>query len=85
MSNKILDNATRIFLFYDILGSIFWTVAQGKKGSAFGDYGWSGEAVQHLSERMKQLHFTVVPGYRVNFKMDDEAMKGLEDYYETLR
>lgn len=74
-----------ICLFYDILGSIFWTVAQGKKGSAFGDYGWSGEAVQHLSERMKQLHFTVVPGYRVNFKMDDEAMKGLEDYYETLR
>ncbi len=74
-----------ICLFYDILGSIYWTVAQGKKASAFGDYGWSGEAVPHLSERMKQLHFSVVPGYRVNFQMDEEARKGLEAYYETLR
>ncbi len=74
-----------ICLFYDILGSIYWTVAQGKKGSAFGDYGWSGEAVPHLSERMKQLHFSVVPGYRVNFQMDEEGRKGLKAYYETLR
>lgn len=74
-----------ICLFYDILGSIYWTVAQGKKASAFGDYGWSGEAVPHLSERLKQLHFTLIPGFRANFQMDEQAKKGLEAYYESLR
>jgi flavorubredoxin len=74
-----------ICLFYDILSNVYWTVGQGKKASAFGDYGWSGEAVNNLSERLKQLKFTVVPGYRTNFKMDETAEKGLADYYETLK
>lgn len=74
-----------ICLFYDLLGSFFWTTAQGKKASAFGDYGWSGEAVPHLTDRLKQLRFSVVPGYRVNFKMDEEGLKGLEAYYESLK
>jgi flavorubredoxin len=74
-----------ICLFYDLLGNVYWTVGQGKKASAFGDYGWSGEAVNNLSERLKQLKFTVIPGYRTNFKMDLNAENGLSDYYETLK
>jgi flavorubredoxin len=74
-----------ICLFYDILSSVYWTVGQGKRASAFGDYGWSGEAVNNLSERLKQLKFTVIPGYRTNFKMDATAENGLADYYETLK
>jgi len=74
-----------ICLFYDILSNVYWTVGQGKRASAFGDYGWSGEAVNNLSERLKQLKFTVIPGYRTNFKMDLEAENGLADYYETLK
>ncbi len=74
-----------ICLFYDILSNVYWTVGQGKKASAFGDYGWSGEAVNNLSERLKQLKFTVIPGYRTNFKMDLNAENGLSDYYETLK
>lgn len=70
--------------FYDILCSVYWTAAQGKRASAFGDYGWSGEAVGHLSERLKQLRFTVIPGYRANFKMDAAAENGLAEYYKTL-
>lgn len=74
-----------ICLFYDILSNVYWTVGQGKKASAFGDYGWSGEAVNNLSERLRQLKFTVIPGFRTNFKMDDEAEQGLSAYYETLK
>lgn len=73
-----------ICLFYDILSNIYWTVGQGKKGSAFGDYGWSGEAVRNISERMNQLHFKVIPGFRANFKMDDKAKEELETYYQSL-
>lgn len=74
-----------ICLFYDIFSSIYWTVGQGKKASAFGDYGWSGEAVKNLSERLSQLHFTVIPGFRYNFKLDEEGNKELAAYYETLK
>jgi flavorubredoxin len=74
-----------ICLFYDLLSNVYWTVGQGKKASAFGDYGWSGEAVNNLSERLRQLHFTVIPGYRANFKMDESAEKTLAEYYLTLK
>lgn len=74
-----------ICLFYDLLTNIYWTVGQGKKASAFGDYGWSGEAVKNLSERLAQLHFTVLPGFRYNFKLDEEGKKGLAAYYDSLK
>jgi flavorubredoxin len=60
-------------------------VGQGKKGSAFGDFGWSGEAVNNLSERLKELHFNVIPGFRANFKMDEDAEKNLAAYYDRLK
>jgi NADH oxidase (H2O-forming) len=71
--------------FYDILNHLYWTVGQGKRGSAFGDYGWSGEAVNNLSERMRQLKFTVIPGYKANFKLEDAGKTKLDAYYETLK
>ena len=74
-----------ICLFYDLLTAVPWTVGQGKKASAFGDYGWSGEAVAHLSERLKQLHFSIIPGFRANFKLDGDAKAGLASFYETLK
>jgi flavorubredoxin len=74
-----------ICLFYDILASIYWTVGQGKKASAFGDFGWSGEAVNNLSERFRQLKFTVIPGFRTNFALDEVGEKDLAEYYETLK
>lgn len=73
-----------ICLFYDLLSSIYWTEGQGKKASAFGDYGWSGEAVRNLSERLTQLHFSVIEGFRYNFKLDDAGYEGLDEYYKRL-
>ena len=48
---------------------LFAPVHGGKLASAFGSYGWSGEGVPHLIERLKQLRM-VVPdnGFRVRFK-----------------
>ena len=43
-------------------------IHKGLKASAFGSYGWSGEAVPMMIERMKSLRLSVVePGMRVNF------------------
>src|SRR5574344_238753 len=73
-----------VSLFYDLLSSFTWTLGQGKHASVFGDYGWSGEAVRNLSDRLTELHFSVIGGFRYNFKMDDQGYKELDKYYSRL-
>lgn len=73
-----------VSLFYDLLSSFPNTVAIGKRASAFGDYGWSGEAIKNLSERLAQLRFKVLPGFRYCFELDEEGWKGLDAYYDSL-
>lgn len=65
---------------WDLTTSIFPVTHGGKIASAFGSYGWSGEAVPHLIERLKQLRMKVYgKGLRVRFKPSDAQ---LEDAYE---
>lgn len=54
----------------------------GKKlASAFGSYGWSGEAVPHIIERLKQLRCKVPDeGFRVRFKPSDNDLMDAHDY-----
>jgi flavorubredoxin len=73
-----------ICFFYDLLSHLYWTIGQGKKASAFGDFGWSGEAVNNLSERLGQLRFTVIPGFRWTFRMDEKGQKELAEYFARL-
>lgn len=40
----------------------------GKVAAAFGAYGWSGEAVPSIENRLKALRMKVLPGLKVNFK-----------------
>jgi flavorubredoxin/NADPH-dependent 2,4-dienoyl-CoA reductase/sulfur reductase-like enzyme len=52
----------------------------GKLASAFGSYGWSGEGVPHILERLKQLRMKVVDnGFRVRLKPSESQ---LLDAYE---
>ena len=53
---------------WDLTTSIFAGTHGGKLASAFGSYGWSGEAVPHLLERLNQLQMDVVDGFNVKFK-----------------
>ncbi len=73
-----------IGLFYDILSAVPATIGTGRKASAFGDYGWSGEAVPNLTCRLKQLHFAVKDGLRINFALDGEGEKALAAYISSL-
>lgn len=41
---------------------------KGKLASAFGSYGWSGEGVPHIIERLKQLSMKVLDGFTVRLK-----------------
>ena len=60
--------------------SMFAATDKGKLASAFGSYGWSGEGVPHILERLKQLHMNVVDGFRVRFKPDENQLKDAYDY-----
>lgn len=65
---------------WDLTTSIFAGTHGGKLASAFGSYGWSGEGVPHIMERLKQLKMKVVDdGFRVKFKPSES---NLIDAYE---
>lgn len=53
---------------WNLLSHVSAVINRGKPAGAFGSYGWSGEAVKLLEERMKGLQLKVpMPGLKVNF------------------
>lgn len=65
---------------WDLTISIFARTHGGKYASAFGSYGWSGEGVPHIIERLKQLNMKVSDGLRVKFKPSDSDLSEAYDY-----
>ena len=53
---------------------------KGKLASAFGSYGWSGEGVPHVLERLSQLKCKVIEGYKIRFKASEEELKEAYEY-----
>lgn len=53
---------------WDLTTSIFAGTHGGKLASAFGSYGWSGEGVPHIIERLRQLNMKVIDGLSIKFK-----------------
>jgi flavorubredoxin len=60
---------------WDLLSSLAVVNLKGKLGGAFGSYGWSGEAVQMIEDRMNGLKM-VIPkkGLRVKLIPTDEEL-----------
>ena len=66
---------------WDLTTSIFAGTHGGKPASAFGAYGWSGEGVPHLIERLHQLNMDVYKeGFRVQFKPSPIQMQQAFDF-----
>ena len=56
-------------------------IHKGKMMGAFGSYGWSGEAVPNLEERIRELRLPIpVPGLRIRFCPSDEQLKECVDF-----
>ncbi|MGI6721352.1 MAG: FAD-dependent oxidoreductase [Anaerovoracaceae bacterium] len=65
---------------WDLTTAMFGGVHGGKIASAFGSYGWSGEAVPHLMQRLGQLKLKIYgEGLKVHFKPSPAQ---LEEAYE---
>ena len=65
---------------WDLTTSMFAGTHGGKLASAFGSYGWSGEGVPHIIERLKQLRMKVVDGLRIRFKPGENNLLDAYEY-----
>ncbi|HHX53893.1 MAG TPA: FAD-dependent oxidoreductase [Clostridiales bacterium] len=65
---------------WDIATSMFAATHKGKIAAAFGSYGWTGEGVPNITERLKQLRLKVRDGFRVRFKPTENDLLDAYDY-----
>lgn len=70
---------------YDVLNNLNPYLGQGKYVSAFGSYGWSGEAVKNYLNRAKELRMkTVDEGHRIRLKPTAEELLGTKAYIKNF-
>jgi flavorubredoxin len=66
---------------WDLLSSLATIKLRGKVGAAFGSYGWSGEAVGMMEDRLKSLKFKVPePGVRFTLVPTAEELKSCQEF-----
>lgn len=66
---------------WDLTIAMFPVTHGGKYASAFGSYGWSGEGVPHIIQRLKQLRLKVTDnGLRVRFKPSENDLTDAFDF-----
>jgi flavorubredoxin len=51
-----------------------------KVAAGFGSYGWSGEAVPHIENRLKELKMKIQPGLKINFKPSEDDLQKAYDF-----
>ncbi|MBQ7084287.1 MAG: FAD-dependent oxidoreductase [Anaerotignum sp.] len=59
---------------WDLTTGLYAPIHGGKLASAFGSYGWSGEGVPHIIERLKQVNMRVVDGFTVRLKPSEKDL-----------
>ncbi|HNX28393.1 MAG TPA: FAD-dependent oxidoreductase [Syntrophomonadaceae bacterium] len=59
---------------WQLITSLSPIVHAGKTAMAFGAYGWSGEAVPAIENRLRALRMQVLPGLRVRFKPSQRSL-----------
>ena len=70
---------------WDLLSSLAVINLRGKLGAAFGSYGWSGEAVRMIEDRMRGLKMRVpVPGLRLKLIPTDDELRACRDFGRKL-
>ena len=66
---------------WDLLSSLVVVNLKGKLGAAFGSYGWSGEAVRMIEDRMRGLKMRVpIDGMRIKLIPTDEELDQCRDF-----
>jgi flavorubredoxin len=70
---------------WDVLSLVCAITNRGKAAGAFGSFGWSGEGVPMLTERLKSLKFNVVKeGVRFKFVPSEEEFKKIDKFVDEF-
>jgi flavorubredoxin len=74
---------------WEILAELHYEELKGKTASAFGSYGWSGEAVDNILQRLEQLKMKPLPGLKIKFRpsaqQEEEVLAYGRDFAEKLK
>ncbi|ERJ13378.1 FprA family A-type flavoprotein [Haloplasma contractile] len=77
-STTINKDATPVI--WDIATAMNPIVHNGKICTAFGSFGWSGEGVDFIFERLKSLGMKMIPALKLKFKPSEEQYNELIQY-----
>ncbi len=70
---------------WDLLSSLAVVNTRGKLGAAFGSFGWSGEAVRMIEDRMRGLKMRIpIDGLRVKLIPTDEELTACYDFGKSI-
>ncbi|MCL5057291.1 MAG: FprA family A-type flavoprotein [Actinobacteria bacterium] len=74
-------NRDAVYPVWELLAHVSPVINQGKPAAAFGSFGWSGEAVKLIEQRLSGLQFKVyLPGLKVNFTPDARAKTEAKEF-----
>ncbi len=68
----------------EVLTALYPFMVSGKPASSFGSYGWSGEAVPNMTERLRQLKMKVMDGYRVRLRPDEQELEQAKEFARSF-
>jgi flavorubredoxin len=78
-------NADAVKPIWDVLSSLTTVNVKGKLGAAFGSYGWSGEAVRLIEDRLRGLKLRVpLEGLRIKLVPDAGELEQCRNLGEQL-
>ncbi|PJI07302.1 MULTISPECIES: FprA family A-type flavoprotein [Clostridium] len=70
---------------WDLLSSVCPIINRGKAAAAFGSYGWSGEGVPMMMDRLKSLKFKIPDaGFRFKFVPSDKEFKEADAFIDKF-
>lgn len=70
---------------WNLLAHVSAVTNRGKIAGAFGSYGWSGEGVPMLNNRLKDLKFKVLDeGFKFNFVPSESDLSDANSFVENL-
>ena len=68
----------------ELLSAIHPYLLKGKPCAAFGSYGWSGEAVEFITQRLEQLKAKTMAGFRARLNPSEEELAGVSEFARSF-
>ncbi|MGD9963948.1 MAG: FprA family A-type flavoprotein [Candidatus Izemoplasmatales bacterium] len=67
-------------IIWEILAKLHYEELKGKLSSSFGSYGWSGEAVDNITQRLEQLKMKPLTGLKIKFKPSQSQEEEIRNF-----